>query len=188
MLSLNFDINGENKVVNVLLYDHVTLGKKEILPKVLENEVAFVLVRADMIINLFHLKAAVCRALRNCSFKKMKTRSIESEIIYCLNPTTKINEGFQFFGLNDNPRPIIVIKVNNKDRDQLSLKQMEKMLSPVFQSTPIQNEDIDIEIKKLTDYKVLRKVYNLASLSEIENEDPAILNSVISTMAMKWHL
>lgn len=70
--------------------------------------------------NIFHIKTATMKALVNSYTKKMKTRSLSTEILYQLASTTKINEALSQFSIKSNSNSIGVIIIDDTQGNSLS--------------------------------------------------------------------
>ncbi|KAL7746362.1 hypothetical protein RI367_008292 [Sorochytrium milnesiophthora] len=69
-----------------------------------------VLIDARMIVDIRQCLAALHRAVHQRYYAKMKTRTIGSELMYCLSPVTNIATSLKTFGLSDDTTAVLAVK------------------------------------------------------------------------------
>ncbi|CUS10209.1 unnamed protein product [Tuber aestivum] len=67
---------------------------------------------ASVILSTTHLLAAVFQAVRNELVSgKRRTRNVHSEVVYCLGGNNNIKEAYKRFGVTEETKDVIVIKI-----------------------------------------------------------------------------
>lgn len=72
-------------------------------------DVSYVVIDAELICNSFHLKSAIYKAHLNESQSNMKTKSILTEVIYYLSPSTKINDSIAQYKMKPSSTMILIL-------------------------------------------------------------------------------
>lgn len=72
-------------------------------------DVSYVVIDAELIYNSFHLKSAIYKAHLNESQSSMKTKSILTEVIYYLSPSTKINDSIAQYKIKPSSTMILIL-------------------------------------------------------------------------------
>lgn len=91
----------------------------EIKRKLAELDCA--IVNADLIPNKMHLVLAVTKALYGSLAGQMRTRNLNTEIIYRLSPSTNVTESLQQYGAQESNERMLFLGVN-KDENIFSEK------------------------------------------------------------------
>lgn len=73
--------------------------------------ISYVVIDAELIYNSFHLKSAIYKAFLNESQSNMKTKSILTEVIYYLSPSTKINDSIAQYKIKPSSTMILILSV-----------------------------------------------------------------------------
>jgi len=85
--------------------------------------VSYVVIDADLIYNSFHLKSAIYKAHLNQLQHTMKTKSILTEIIYYLSPSTKINDSIAQYKIKPSSTMILIGVVFHCTYFRISLRR-----------------------------------------------------------------
>ena len=72
-------------------------------------DISYVVIDAELIYNSFHLKSAIYKAHLNESQCNMKTKSILTEVIYYLSPSTKINDSIAQYKIKPSSTMILIL-------------------------------------------------------------------------------
>jgi len=85
--------------------------------------VSYVVIDADLTYNSFHLKSAIYKAHLNQLQHTMKTKSILTEIIYYLSPSTKINDSIAQYKIKPSSTMILIGVVFHCTYFRISLRR-----------------------------------------------------------------
>ena len=66
---------------------------------------------ASVLLSRSHVLAAVFKSLTDARANRLKSRNIHSEIVFDLSPNNNIAESFRRFGIQDDTRTLVAIKV-----------------------------------------------------------------------------
>lgn len=72
-------------------------------------DISYVVIDAELIYNSFHLKSAIYKAHLNESQCNMKTKSILTEVIYYLSPSTKINDSIAQYKIKPSTTMVLIL-------------------------------------------------------------------------------
>ncbi|CCE65158.1 hypothetical protein TPHA_0K00240 [Tetrapisispora phaffii CBS 4417] len=94
--------------VNVSLF-HDVQNSEDIRLQVAELPFAFV--DASVIVSQEQLFAAVYRVLTDLTYNKLRTKTIHSECLLALSPTSNIGEAFNRFGIQQGSTDLVVLQI-----------------------------------------------------------------------------
>ncbi|CCF57559.1 hypothetical protein KAFR_0C05680 [Kazachstania africana CBS 2517] len=137
----------EGTEINIALYENVK-NSKEIRAKI--ADLPYALIDAKAIISGEQLLSAIHRALIEVNYNKMRTKSLHSECLLCLSPTSNIGDAFKKFGILDNSTSIIAVHIGAKK---------EEINYDFIQGTCI--EFTDENLGRLADKDYISKIYKL---------------------------
>ena len=125
--------------------------------------------------SLFHIKAAICKALLNEQQNCMKTKSISAEVLYQLSPVTKINDSIKTYGATESSTTVAVLILDNDSIGQELLTQ-------------IKGTAFDLEQLNSSEYLSSDKVSSISKyfkLTPQELEVSSLESAVITRLAIK---
>lgn len=115
------------------------------------SEIPFALIDARLICSSEQLYAAIYRALVETNYNKMRTKSLHSECLLCLAPSSNIGEAFRSFGIKDDSKVVIGVQILGPE-DSNTAQQLAQLL----QGT--ESRFCDDEVQKHYDEELIRKV------------------------------
>ncbi|CAJ0935554.1 unnamed protein product [Ranitomeya imitator] len=116
---------------------------------------------------------AVNKAVHLQKLGKMKTRTLNSEIIFNLSPTNNISEAFRKFGLSDSDSGVLVVLTD----DGTGALNSQELISHVDgHQVPL------TDLSKLTDFTKVKKVYKITTEEE---KIGSLLDAIICRMSIK---
>ncbi|KAI9752625.1 MAG: hypothetical protein M1815_000389 [Lichina confinis] len=124
------------------------------------TEFEYAFIDATMIISTVHALAAVYRALQDYLQGRQRSKNVHSEIVYSLNPNNNITESFRRFGIGEDTRSIIAIKVATSA--SITAESVQEHLDCIIDGTALMFSDENI--RGSTDIDRVRKVYGLKGL------------------------
>ncbi|XP_072233522.1 EKC/KEOPS complex subunit TPRKB [Leuresthes tenuis] len=143
----------------------------ELRQNAVEGKINAALINPTMLVNHFQVLVAANKALHLQIIGKMKTRSLNSEIIFNLSPANKISEAFKSFGISGADDSVLVVVVHNKDETQL--------LSDITAKVDGRQVPVD-DISSLSDTAKIKKLYKITP-----QEEKCLLDAVVCRMATK---
>ncbi|CAN6641587.1 EKC/KEOPS complex subunit Cgi121p [Trichomonascus vanleenenianus] len=123
-----------------------------------DQDYAYAFVNASTIVSFEHLMAAVYRAVNDWQSGNLRTRSIHSEIVFCLSPNNNIMEALKRFGISESSRALYAIKVVEKG-DSTDYHR--------FLMATIRGQEVEVNeenIQALTNHAEVKKNYKSTAL------------------------
>ncbi|XP_077327522.1 EKC/KEOPS complex subunit TPRKB [Lithobates pipiens] len=170
-VTYNLELFPEYKVTLLLFKD--VKNASGLRKKAIDGTVDGVLLNPAMIVDPLQVLIAVNKAIHLHLLEKMKTRSLNSEIIFNLSPTNNISEAFRKFGLSDSDSGVLVVLTDDGTK---ALNSQEIISNVEGQQVPL------AELSQLTDFAKVRKMYKL---TPEEDKIGSVLDAVICRMAVK---
>lgn len=158
--------------VTVLLFNNVK-NVSQLRKKAMDGSIEGALLNPAMIIDPLQVLVSVNKAIHLQLLGKMKTRSLNSEIIFNLSPTNNISEAFKKFGLSDSDSGVLVVLTDDGTK---ALNSQEIISHVEGQHVPL------ADLSQLTDFAKVKKVYKIAA---DEEKIGSILDAVICRMSVK---
>ena len=159
----------EKYKVRIALYRDVT-NAAEIRAKVAQLPYAFI--DAATICSVEQLMSALYRLMVEATYNKLRTRSVHSELLLCLSPTSNIGEALGSFGIKDSSKSLLVVKICG-DGEEATIG--ENMVSGR------EVELSDTALAELYDEGLVRKVYRIdpdSQLTSVADLSRAVVNAI----------
>lgn len=159
-------------IIKIYLFKDVK-NSKEIRSKVAEYPFAFI--DAKTICSLEQIMAALYRVMIEKHYNKIRTKSLTSECLLCLAPTSNIGEAFKIFGLKDDTREIVCVEI---------LKVGDNAPSNISIESVVEGNGIEVSddyLKQFCDKNLIRDIYKLDSSfqpNSMEDLTRAVVNSI----------
>ncbi|KAM6895645.1 EKC/KEOPS complex subunit TPRKB [Xenentodon cancila] len=158
--------------VTQLLFKEVR-NAAELRQRAVEGKINGALINPTVVVNPFQALVAANKAVHLQTIGKMKTRSLNSEIIFNLSPTNNISEAFKRFGISDGDDSVLVVVVHDKDEQQF--------LSDV--AAVVDGQQVPVEdVSSLSDPAKIKKLYKI---TPEEEKVGSLLDAVVCRMATK---
>lgn len=135
------------------------------------TEYEFGLVNPCLVSSIQHLLSAANRATSNSLSGRMKTRSLKTEILYFLSPSSNIKETLQRYSIQPESRAVLAVA--------FSASQLQAA-HQVIQGR------CEVNLDKLADYSdhaALRQIFKVHD--EELNVDPSLTHAILSRLALK---
>lgn len=148
------------------------IRKRVLQPASDTDALPYAFISADTVYSVEHLFAAVYRALIDGSDGQARTKSVHSDIIFSLSPNNNIMDGLRRFGIADDSRNLLVVRVLGIDDDAVAA-HIE--LASVVHGN--ETEVSDTTLEHLCVPEVLRKNYKLPATFDLT--DRRLTNSAL---------
>uniref|UniRef100_A0A1A8ETF9 EKC/KEOPS complex subunit TPRKB n=2 Tax=Nothobranchius korthausae TaxID=1143690 RepID=A0A1A8ETF9_9TELE len=158
--------------VTQILYTDVK-NAAELRRKAMEGNINGALVNPMMLVSPFQVLVAANKAVHLQTTGKMKTKTLNAEIIFNLSPTNNISEAFKRFGISDGDHSILVVVVHKSDEVQF-VSDISAMVDG--QQLPVE------DVSSLSDFNKIKKLFKITPQEE---KYGPLLDAVICRMAIK---
>lgn len=161
------------KQLSVYLYQNVD-NIKEIHKKLISKELPCCVIKANLVIDPFQIAVAANRAVLNEKYGQMVTRSLFTEVIYCLSTSKNISQSLENFGISNDTKNILVVLIQN-DQEKETIEKL------IFAS--IKGERLPIDrLPEFSDATLIKKMYKIDAE---EAKVSTLLDSIISRISDK---
>ncbi|KAL3230015.1 Uncharacterized protein RNJ44_01378 [Nakaseomyces bracarensis] len=135
-------------------------------------EIPLALIDAKMIFSREQLYSALYRVLIELNHNQLRTRSLHSEVLLCLSPTSNIGEAFKKFGINDDTNAIYCVEICGISADS-------KYNSVTTSIKGTEKQDMETFLKQNRELDLISKMYKLKK-DQVENLTEEEISTVIS--------
>lgn len=142
--------------IEILLYENVS-NVDAIRSRVVELPYAFI--DASAICSVEQIMSAIYRVMIEAKYNRLRTKSLHSEILLALSPTSNIGEAFKRFGLKENTKNLFMIQIT---QDKTS--NVDKTL---VKGDIIEFKDESIE--RMSDIETIKKIYKIDQSLHLKN-------------------
>lgn len=158
--------------LKVSLFKDVT-NSQEIRSKIAEYPFAFI--DAKTICSVEQLMAALYRVFIEKNYNRIRTKSLTSECLLCLAPTSNIGEAFRKFGLKDDTKEVICLQIIPTEDLPTSDTNVELIVNGV------EVDFNDEHLKQFCDKDIIREIYKFDALfqpNSIEEFTRAVVSAI----------
>jgi len=145
----------------------------EIRGKIVSGEFSCCAIKASLVIDAFQVIVAANKAALNAKQDRLITKSVYTEVLFCLSMSKNISRSLIEFGIGDSDRNILVIFLHKLDEQQALL---EVLASIKGQRIPIS------KIKDFTDANLVQKIYKI---DKDELRISNLIDAVVSRISCK---
>ncbi|XP_035003280.1 EKC/KEOPS complex subunit TPRKB [Hippoglossus stenolepis] len=162
-----------DRTVTQVLFTEVK-NAAELRQSAVDGQINAALINPTMLVDPLQVLVAANKAVHLQNTGKMKTRSLNSEMIFNLSPTNNISEAFKRFGISDGNDSVMVVIIHDK-------KNESQLVEDIV--TKVDGRQVPVEdVSSLSDSAKIRKLYKVAPQEETCG---TLLDAVICRMATK---
>ncbi|XP_012233804.1 EKC/KEOPS complex subunit TPRKB-like [Linepithema humile] len=156
----------------LLLFTNVTNISK-VREKIIIGKLHCCVVKASLISDAFQAVVAANKAAVNAKQNRLITRTVYTEILYCLSMSKNISRSLTDYGISNSDKNILVILIHKLDEEQPILEVLGS----------IKGERIPISrIQEFTDVNLIKKTYKI---DEDELCVSSLTDAIVSRISSK---
>ena len=150
----NFTCLASGKVVRVCVFDKVVNCKK-LRELLFMGSLNCALIKPGLVSSELQLVCAAEKALLRQKTGSMKTRNVNTEILFCLYPENQVSEALKCFGITDSSKEVMAVTLD--DSDGSKMKNFRQSV-----------EGEIVEIQNIPSFSDLKAICNLYKLTDLE--------------------
>ncbi|KAL9959701.1 hypothetical protein ACROYT_G033047 [Oculina patagonica] len=164
--------NNPSYSMNLALFTDVT-NSSELRQLIVQGKLEAALLNASMVSDPFHVVIAGHKAFQLFQQGKMKTRTLHSEIIFNLSPSTNITDSFKKFGILDNTSNVLVVMITQEDAVK-KISEVSKLINGKLVTLTT--------LSTICDQEKIKKIYGI---TEEELQCGSLQDGIITRIATK---
>ena len=157
--------------IEIKLFKEVS-NAPELKKMVLNGQIDAALIKPALIVDKLQVLTAATKAIHANKVNRKITRTLHSEVLYCLSGSKNITESFKRFGLEDKDNTVLIVVITEKDQS-----------GSCFDETQVKGTQVPVNIVgQFTDQELVKKTYKIKSE---ELKCYSILDCIISRISSK---
>ncbi|XP_071961341.1 EKC/KEOPS complex subunit TPRKB-like [Antedon mediterranea] len=158
-------------MVSLALFGNVE-NAEEVKKHIGSGNIDAAILSPDLVADPFQVLVATNKAIYNQKNGKLKTRSVNSEILYNISPSKNIGESFKLFSFQNDAKYLLVVLLDDKENEKLGILK-----------TRIVGDLISLEnLANISDTDRIKKIYKI---QEEELQCSSLVDSIVSRIATK---
>lgn len=155
------------------LYTNVT-NIAEVRKKVMTGALHCCIVKASLVVDTLQVIVAANKAALNAKHNQLITKSVYTEILFCLSTSKNITRSLCEFGISDDDKHILVILLHKPGEDLPMLTEIQNS---------VEGERVPVsKIQEFTDINLVKKTYKI---SDNELHVSSLVKSIVSRISCK---
>ena len=163
--------------LTILAYTNVT-NANEIIPNLQAQSLSSAVLKTMSVASLFTLLSAANRALHNASHKQLKTRALESELLYNLSPSHSITHAFKTFGVADDSTDVLVCAFNASPDTITALDQ-------IIAGEQVSEPSAVLDVMDAKKSELLMKLYKIKPGDLVHRSLTDAISNILSVRSIK---
>lgn len=157
----------------LLLFTNVE-NTSEVREKIVTGKLHCCVVKASLIADAFQAIVAANKAALNAKQNRLITRTMYTEILFCLSISKNISRSLTEFGINDSDKNILVILIHKLGEGRSTLEEILESIKG--KRIPIS------QIQEFTDINLIKKIYKI---HEVELCVSSLIDAIVSRISSK---
>lgn len=146
----------------------------EVRRKVVSGELRCCVTKASLVVDALQVAVAANRAALNAHHGRLTTRSVYTEILYCLSMSKNISRSLSEFGVGDDDRHVLVVLLRKPGEEAASADVVLECVKG--ERRPVSR------IREYTDVNRVRRCYKI---DEDELRVTSLVDAVVSRISCK---
>ncbi|KAL6262261.1 EKC/KEOPS complex subunit TPRKB-like [Pogonomyrmex barbatus] len=150
------------------------VNTSEIREKLIAGKLRCCMAKASLITDVFQIVVAANKAALNAHRDRLITKTVYTEILFCLSMSKNISRSLIEFGISDNDKDILVILLHKPSEEQAMLEEI--LTSVKGKKVPIS------KIQEFTNVDLVKKTYKI---DKDELRASSLTDAVVSRISCK---
>lgn len=149
-------------------------NSRDLQTKITNGELDCCIVKPALVVDPFQIIVAANKAALNAKLNKMTTRSLHTEILFCMSTSKNIVRSLSEFGINHEEKNLLMAVIQDIGDETCGSDLITNVVNG--ERVPIS------KLSEFTDYQLVKKIYN------IDNDELnvcSLTDSIVSRISCK---